>query len=236
MKRLLILACAVLAVSCTERLTPSGDIIKQSRTFNTAVNVLNVADGVEVYCDDDLPNGTIDIITNSDIQPRVEVLAENGALTIQFKRSNAYRRLTIKARLSADLFDTFDASGGSKIICDQDLIRENLTINASGGSNVDFDDDVVSSNLKILASGGSYVEIEGSCKKLDTELSGGSKLVADDLLAVSVFGDLSGGSKMYISVVSSLVVNATGGSKVYYSGIPSELVSNLSGGSKVVRK
>lgn len=236
MKRLLILLCAVLAISCTERLTPEGDVITQSRTFNTAVNILKVADGIEAYCDNELPDGTVEVTTNSNIHPYVEVLTDDGALIIRLKRGFRYNHLTVKVHLSANLFDMFDASGGSKIICDQIIDRENLIIGASGGSIVDCEENILCTNLNISASGGSEIEVNGMCKKLNAYLSGGSELEADELLAVSVLSYMSGGSRMSIIVEESLVVNASGGSEVYYSGSPSELVSNLSGGSQVVKK
>ena len=91
-------------------------------------------------------------------------------------------------------------------------------------------------SLKVDASGASKVKVDGETKNLDVELSGASRLDAENLKSENVSVDASGASNANVFVAGDLKVDLSGASHVNYSGNPKNLEKSTSGASSVKGK
>ena len=245
---------AILIASCG-KILPDGELITQTRTFGGSVDKLHIASGFEVECDNTLAAGTVEITTNSNIMQYVITDVKGDALVIGLKSPFAYsyNKITLKARISPDIFNHFDLSGGSHLYL-SNVEREELELDASGGSKLYLNnikakeleiDTSGGSKIKIdgleteefttNASGGSEIEANGKCHDLEATLTGGSKMLGQKLTTENVEAMMSGGSKMYIDVTNSIIYDGSGGSQLYYTGEPAKVHIQTSGGSEVIK-
>ena len=252
--KLLIPLLAILVTSCS-KISPSGELITLTRTFSGSVDELLVSSGFVVECDNTLEAGSVEITTNSNIMQYVitEVKGNTLALGLKSIFSFAYNKITLKARISPDIFNHFDLSGSSQLYL-SDAERKELELDASGGSKLYLNnittkeleiDTSGGSKIKIdgleteefttNASGGSEIEANGKCHDLEATLTGGSKMLGQKLTTENVEAMMSGGSKMYIDVTNSIIYDGSGGSQLYYTGEPAKVYSQTSGGSELIK-
>ena len=244
---------AILVASCS-KISPDGELITQTRTFIGSVDELLVSSGFVVECDNTLEAGSVEITTNSNIMQYVVTEVKGDALCISMKGFFPYNKITLKARISPDIFNHFDLSGGSELYL-SDAERKELELDASGGSKLYLNnittkeleiDASGGSDIKIdgleteefttKASGGSEIEAKGKCHDLEATLTGGSKMLGQKLTTENVEAMMSGGSKMYIDVTNSIIYDGSGGSQLYYTGEPAKVHVQTSGGSKLIKE
>lgn len=87
----------------------------------------------------------------------------------------------------------------------------------------------------INLTGASRVEVHGLTDELRANISGASKLDADDLWVKNMHLTVSGASKAEVNVTDSLWAQANGASKIEYQGNPSVQQSISLGASKIHR-
>ena len=253
--KLLMPLLAILVTSCS-KISPSGELITLTRTFSGSVDELLVSSGFVVECDNTLEAGSVEITTNSNIMQYVitEVKGNTLALGLKSTFSFAYNKITLKARISPDIFNHFDLSGSSQLYL-SDAERMELELDASGGSKLYLNnittkeleiDTSGSSKIKIdgleteefttNASGGSEIEANGKCHDLEATLTGGSKMLGQQLTTENVEAMMSGGSKMYIDVTNSIIYDGSGGSQLYYTGEPAKVHCQTSGSSELIKE
>ena len=253
--KLLMPLLAILVASCS-KISPDGELITQTRTFSGSVDKLQIASGFVVECDNTLAAGTVEITTNSNIMQHVITDVKGNTLVLGLKSafSFAYNKITLKARISPDLYNHFDLSGGSELYL-SDAEHEELELNASGGSKLNLFN-ITANELEIEASGGSKIRIDGLetdefttnasggaeieangiCHDLEATLTGSSKMLGQKLTTENVEAMMSGGSKMYIDVTNSIIYDGSGGSQLYYTGEPAKVHVQTSGGSELIKK
>ena len=244
---------AILVTSCS-KISPNGELITQTRTFIGSVDELLVSSGFVVECDNTLEAGSVEITTNSNIMQYVVTDVKDNSLVLGLKSAFAYNKITLKARISPDIFNHFDLSGGSQLYL-SDAEREELELDASGGSKL-YLNNITTKELDIEASGGSKIRIDGleteefttntsggseieakgKCYDLEATLTGGSKMLGQKLTTENVEAMMSGGSKMYIDVTNSIIYDGSGGSQLYYTGEPAKVRVQTSGGSELIKE
>ena len=225
---------AILVTSCS-KISPSGELITQTRTFSGSVDKLQIASGFVVDCDNTLAAGTVEITTNSNIMQYVITEVKGDALCISIKGSFPYNKITLKARISPDLFNHFDLSGGSELYL-SNAERKELELDASGGSKL-YLNNITTKELEIDASGGSDIKIDGlETEKFTADASGGSKLYLNNITTKELEIDTSGGSKIKIDGLETeeFTTNASGGSEIEANGKCHDLEATLTGSSKVL--
>ena len=236
---------AILVVSCS-KISPDGELITQTRTFIGSVDELLVSSGFVVECDNTLEAGSVEITTNSNIMQYVVTEVKGDALCISMKGFFPYNKITLKARISPDIFNHFDLSGGSELYLSDaasggsklylnNITTKELEIDASGGSDIKIDG-LETEEFTTKASGGSEIEAKGKCHDLEATLTGGSKMLGQKLTTENVEAMMSGGSKMYIDVTNSIIYDGSGGSQLYYTGEPAKVHVQTSGGSKLIKE
>src|SRR6266851_2695076 len=123
------------------------------------------------------------------------------------------------------------ASGGSKVSV-KGVDSKQMFARVSGGGTISI------SNLKadsadIEGSGGATISLSGSVKRIETKLSGGAGLKAQDVPAEALRVSASGGSRVYAQVSSELSARLSGGATVHLKGNPGKREIDTSGGSKI---
>lgn len=108
----------------------------------------------------------------------------------------------------------------------------NIRAILSGASELDLDGAGV--NTEVDISGASKLTVNGTTESLYGVISGAGRLNSYALTSTEVDLTLSGGSTAYVNVVESIIISASGGSKVYYKGNPPTKHFETSGGSEVI--
>lgn len=88
----------------------------------------------------------------------------------------------------------------------------------------------------INLTGASHAEVHGLTDELRAEITGASKLDADDLWVKNMRINVSGASKAEVNVTDSLWAQANGASKIEYKGNPAVQQSISLGASKIKRE
>lgn len=156
---------------------------------------------------------SLKINTDENLHELIRTDVRNGRLIIDQKR-NLRSKEPIDIRVTTKDLRKIDGAGAC------DIIVNNV-------NNLDFE---------LNLSGATELRISGSTDNFNVELSGASKLFASNFLANFVRVEASGASKAEVNSDKSLLVNASGASKVNYFGNPSEIDYNLSGASSINRK
>lgn len=178
------------------------DNIEVSSAFNVIVTDNNFSGKIEVSAPEfamekivtKVENGTLKIYVNSSINMR------NGEkLEISFP----HRKLR-----------NIQLSGASKLVANHAIKVEKLAIDLTGASNLDLN--IISNVLMLESSGASKFSVRGNVQTFDADISGASKLEADNLKAAKIKLDASGASKAKVWAVDELLVEASGASNVIY--------------------
>ena len=155
---------------------------------------------------------SVQVEADDNLLPLIKTEVDDGVLRIDsdghFKTSSP-----IRIRISAPNIEMIDASGVS-----------NITL--SGVKNTE---------LTVKGSGASKITVAGESTKLVVDVSGATRVNADDLTAETAEIDASGASSVSVNVTNEIRSDLTGASKVFYSGSP-KLDTNKSGASSVSKK
>lgn len=206
---------------------PEGEIVTQTRTFDVAsieatlyegntYGFLTVENGMEVFFDEEVSDGTIEITTHENIQPYVDVVVSTLYPYVRIRLNNDYEydRASVKLRMSPNLFLAFDAMGGSNLI---------------------FEDEVAKRSMSFLLSKNSYVEISGSCDFFSVILNGGTMNATNMNVATASVNMCNSGKIATLNISESLMGILTSGSKLYYKGTPAEMDIQVSDGAELIK-
>lgn len=108
-----------------------------------------------------------------------------------------------------------------------------IDVSVSGASTLDSNMHVVESTFEI--SGASEVELHGTAETSDIEVSGASTLNAENFIVQDADIDISGASHGIISVIRSLIAQASGASDLIYIGNP-HTDTEVSGASEIIQQ
>lgn len=229
-----LLAAMIFCASCSDSadapkpiIIPEGEIVTQTRTFDVAsieatlyegnaYGFLTVENGMEVFFDEEVPDGTIEITTHENIQPYVDVVVSTLYPYVRIRLNNDYEydRASVKLRMSPNLFYSFDTMGGSNLI---------------------FKDEVAKRKMSFLLSKNSYVELSGSCEIFSVILCGGT-MNATNMNVATAHLTLRDDAKIAtINISESLTGYLTSGSKLYYKGTPAEMDIQVSDGAELIK-
>ena len=135
MKKIIYLAIATIALSsCIHMRTifPSGDIITLSRSVGS-FNKVEVSAGISLYA----YNGEQEVLieTYENIQNHVQVYVRNNTLYIKPENQISFGGNTrIRAYVTAEIIECIEASGGSKVMLNEGLTANRISLEGTGGS------------------------------------------------------------------------------------------------------
>ena len=135
MKKLLFISLAVFAFSaCIPSYVATGVIITEEVSYQGTAEGLHVEDGFDVIIDESVPEGKIVVTTHKDIMKQLDIYVEDNVLYISLKGVRKCVTKQLEARLSAEGFDNFVASGGSDIEGAKVDTDSDVAVVASAGS------------------------------------------------------------------------------------------------------
>ncbi len=107
-----------------------------------------------------------------------------------------------------------------------------MIVKVSGGGTINVTK-LKADSADVEGSGGATISLSGSVKRIETKLSGGAGLKAQDVPAEALRVSASGGSRVYAQVSSEVSARLSGGATVHLKGNPSKREIDTSGGSKI---
>ena len=213
-------------------ITPSDDISTKEFSFNDYSGLkVSHAFKVQVYFSDSKESVVIE--ANDNLHQYIEVIKEENSLSIGLKNNVLVKgNATLKAYITTKALHSFSGSGASHINV-ADIIKEtDININLSGASY--FTAEVHTKNITTDLSGASEINLSGIAKDCSISASGASKFKDYALTTDYLYADLSGASKIYITIIKEISVEASGASMLYYKGQAFSISQDLSGGSKLI--
>lgn len=252
-KLLVLVLCTFATLSC-ESIRPQGDIISLSRHYSTNVNSIDIPGHFTLNLDHSVPDGQIVITTNENIHQYVilEQSGDNISLKLDKNGKSYNNKVEITLSVAPRLFKHYSVSGGSEINGRNAGIENDVvSIDISGGSTVcgtiaagrlrtsisgksKMSCTLSLGQFEIEMSGGSRVDATGTVDKCSIDdCSGGSQMIAYGLACRELDADVSGGSRVEITVNEALTGDISGGSWINYKGSPSIVNVESRGGSKI---
>lgn len=233
----LVAGLSIFLFSCediiTNKITPSGPVTRESHQISgfTGLDVSNAINATVTFSDAE--EGVI-IEANENVQEVIEVFRQGTELVIKLKDNTSIRgNATLKATITANSLDEFEASGASAITLLDVLYGDNVSVELSGASS--FWGEVRVNTIDAELSGASFMDILGKTNEAYFEASGASTLKDYDFNINSLYIDLSGASNAHFTVHETVDVEASGASNLYFAGDAMIKKQVLSGASTVTR-
>lgn len=230
--RLILLLGALALASCSECLTPHGEIVEREMTLFSDASHIEVSDGIRIVFSDEVPAGQAIVRTHDNVQPYVEARTDGDRILFGID-ARRFRNLDVTITTSPVPYSRFTASGGSEMRMPQQVSLREVTFVVSGGSKALFTCEC--DEAMIDCSGGSEIACTGRCDRSVINCSGGSRLYGYDFPARVSEVVVSGGSRLEVTVTESLTGENSGGSVIFCKGNPNILNINNSGGSTTER-
>lgn len=213
MKSFLVMSLIVFFTSCDTRVVAQEyNDIRQVSHFSK----IKVQQGIDVYLTRS-DNESIKISTKGYHPENIITEVIGNELHI-YREGKSWNMAYIKVFLNYTELNAIDASGGSDVVTENQLIADELYLKASGGSDMKLD--IQTSYLEGHTSGGSDLHLKGTAEVMNVTASGGSDIKGNDLLSKRGIIKVSGGSDAVVFVSDEIEINASGGSDVYVSGNP----------------
>ena len=124
---------------------------------------------------------------------------------------------------------SIEASGASKIQLKANVVND-AKLSFSGTSNTQVE--LKAQSVRFDSSGASKMNLTGAATDINIEMSGTSRVQAEDFIVKSATVNSSGAGNVALHVTDNLKVNASGTSTVNYKGSP-HITFNTSGASKI---
>jgi uncharacterized protein YfiM (DUF2279 family) len=153
---------------------------------------------------------SVEVVADDNLLPIITTEVDGGVLKIGAEK-HIKSHGPILIRISAPDIKSIDASGAS-------------AVNIADMDNAEF---------SIESSGASKITASGKTQKLTVDVSGASRIGLEDLSAVDANVDASGASHVDLTANSSLVLDASGASRITYSGDAKNIEKKNSGASSI---
>ena len=224
---LFVFSCDVL----DKDLVPEGKVTTTNATYSD-YTMIDASSAFTVYVTFSDTEESIEIEANDNLHQYIEVKKENDILKIGLDRNiNVRGSATLNAYITTKHVSDYSASGASRFFVENTISSDETNIYLSGAST--FTGELDLNRLNTDLSGASLLNIEG---KADTFVATGSgaSMVKDYGFETNILiAELSGASKMYVTVGEGIDIEASGASILYYKGTAAIDHQNLSGASSV---
>lgn len=182
----------------------------------------------------------------SEIYALTEIKVENGVLLINTERKpdNPNKSIwakiddiklnpTMKVYVSVKNVNELQVNGGGKIISENSIASDNLTLGVSGSGTIDLD--VKGKTIKTEVSGSGHVILKGYASYNDVVVSGSGTVNAFSLELETVKIKVSGSGSAELNVTNSLDAQILGTGSVKHKG-NTKTVTKKSYGSGLVER
>jgi hypothetical protein len=166
------------------------------------------------------------------LHEKIDLEVRNNTLYVKTNgKINTKKKMSVY--ITFEQVDKLNFSGASKVSATTPIKGNDMKINLSGASKLDLN--LFVADLEFNGSGASKTTLTGNCNNLKLDLSGASKFSAFDLPAKTASLDLSGASKVDVTVADRIDVNSSGSSKVNYKGGATMGQLKTSGASSITK-
>lgn len=230
----LIILCTFLSSCYKETIRASGEITREQVNF-TGYTGLRVSNAFNVYVNFSDTEENITVEANEDIQHYIVVEKDGNDLVVRLKRfTNIRGNATLNVYITTKNINYFDISGASNISLESNLVASSAVLDLSGASN--FSGEVTVDRLDLESHGASNIDLYGQVGQMDVALSGSSELRNFDLSVQRLDIELSGASDAFLSVITSIDIDASGASSLTYQGDAVINSKRMSGASQLIKR
>lgn len=238
MKRIVVLSlfASVIFSSCYnlfgKRIRGNGIIKTETRSV-TGYNSIDVSGAIDVYVKQDSAQ-SIKIETDENLMAYIVVREEGGVLKIYPKdNSNLRPTGTIKVYVSGSNFRRFGASGACDYYSENKITNaESIAIDLSGSCDAMLE--LNSPKITAGVTGAGKLTLKGETKELHVDGTGSSNFKCMDMMAETVYVDITGAGDAEVYASVKLDVSVSGAGSVRYKGNAS--VNQKVSGSGSVKK
>ena len=208
----------------------------------TSFSAIEVSTGIDLFLKQGDTEAVV-VVADEEIIDEIITEVEDGVLKIHMKSGHhffwdwSFSKKWDNARKVYVTFkniEMLDASSGSDVESQNELVLKKLEVDASSGSDVDLSLNVEA--LKVHTSSGSDATLKGKADTFIVSASSGSDVDAGELKTRVCNADASSGSDINIYVTEKLDADASSGGDIRYSGDPKEKNTDESSGGDVYRK
>lgn len=178
-----------------------------------------------------LTQGEYRVNVKADEDDFEDLIVEKNGNELLFKLDTWYSSdRDIYVTIQMPELDKLNLSGGSKGKIKMNA-KGDFEFDLSGGAKVSGEFSCKKMNVNL--SGGASAKLAGSCDDLTADLSGGAELNYKNFKVKNVDAELSGGSRVEVTMNGKMNVQASGGSKFIHFGNAERGKISTSGGSSV---
>jgi len=129
--------------------------------------------------------------------------------------------------------DKIFSTGASKIVHEDILVADELSVNLSGAGAIDLE--IETSSVKVNLSGAGVIKLSGKTDRQETHITGAGGLDAMELISNACNINLSGLGGAEVYAVEKLEATITGIGGIIYGGNPKLIERQVTGLGKIVR-
>jgi len=167
------------------------------------------------------------IEADKDIFDKLQAEVRDSILYLESDKERNYKDWDVEVYLTVKSLKSIDVGGAVKLRTNGTITGEKLELNISGAADLDMRIDV--DKLMADFSGAVNAELEGRARYVVMDMSGASRVDADDLITDAFYLDFSRFGKADVYAEKVLKVDMSGMGVVKYGGNPSKVKTNSSG-------
>lgn len=230
MKYVYFILLTLTIVSCKNRISGSGNIIKETRPVSE-FNSISATGSIIV----DIKNGSIPSLTieaDDNILPYIITDVSAKTLSIKLKGINNLRNATINIHIVLPIVTNLKTSASAQIRS-SDIITnaEKILMAASSGSIISIKVDAPA--IVAEASSGADIIVSGRTKNLTAKASSASKVNLFELHSESASASASSGGEIKVFASVGIIASASSGANVIYKGGATAVEKKVSSGGSV---
>jgi hypothetical protein len=217
----------------TERVVGSGIMKEESRTVKGFNRIRIEAGGVtEITQNQANDQNSLSVEADENLLPYITSEVHGGELRLSIKPGVSLApSQSIRFTITVNSLTDLDVSGSSEAKLAR-LTSDQLTLQASGMGKISGDSLQVNS-LLVKSNGAGSVSVAGQTDGLEVEMSGSSRLRAENLQSQVAKVQISGAGEALIWVIRSLEARLSGSASLNYYGAPPTITQNTSGSASV---
>jgi hypothetical protein len=206
---------AVFAVGLTgcfkERIVGSGSIVTENRTINGSFNEIRVEGSMNVLVKQ---GDSIKVVAKdyANILPYLDIRVVGNALVISYENNAWISNSAGEVTVTLPKLTGVELTGSGDIGTIGNFNFTDLTLNISGSGDFSF---------------------AGTCKTLNTRISGSGDIRAYDLPTEVITAKISGSCSMQLNTSRTLDATISGSGDIIYKGNPATVTKSISGSGSV---
>jgi hypothetical protein len=193
----------------------NGNVTEEVRQVGN-FDQIEVSRGMNVYITQGSPAKVV-VIADNNLHEWIETEVNGGVLKI-YTNGSIRSAEEKKVMVTVENLNRVDATTGSNVYTQNQVVSEDLEISANTGSNLTME--VNAQWLKAECSTGSNIMLSGMAKKAELKASTGSNLKGQELKTGQCEMRASAGSNVYATVAERLEARASTGGNIIYYGEP----------------